>query len=200
MLVKDSQGNPAQAELSLSVVDMSVLALVGNPKKNPVTFFYNGEPLTIRTAMNVKNVLTIAEIPVGTKGGSGGGGDDLEKKKRGVFRDTAYWEGVVVSDSSGHAHVKFTLPDNLTEWQVESVGITTNTKVGAGYSDFTARKSVMVVPQKPRFIIPGDNFMIGGTVFNETETTQKLTVAVVSPTLQFTGVKETTISVEPHTS
>lgn len=198
--VKDSNGNPAQAEVSLSVVDMSVLALVGNPKKHPVTFFYNGEPLTIRTAMNVKNVLNIAEIPIGTKGGSGGGGDDLEKKKRGVFRDTAYWNGVIETDVNGKARAKFTLPDNLTEWQVESVGITKNTKVGAGYNDFTARKSIMVLPLKPRFILPGDNFAVGGTVFNETDAAQKLQVSVNAPTLTFTGSTETTVTVEPHTS
>lgn len=200
VLVKDSKGNPAQAELSLAVVDMSVLALVGNPKKHPVTFFYNGEPLTIRTAMNVKNVLNVAEIPIGTKGGSGGGGDDLEKKKRGVFRDTAYWEGAVMSDANGKAHVKFTLPDNLTEWQVESVGITTNTKVGAGYSDFVARKSIMALPLKPRFILPGDSFAVGGTIFNETDVVQKLHVSVTAPTLTLTGNTETTVTVEPHTS
>jgi len=198
--VKDSSGNPAQAEVSLSVVDMSVLALVGNPKKHPVTFFYDGEPLTIRTAMNVKNVLNVAEIPMGTKGGSGGGGDDLEKKKRGVFRDTAYWNGVIATDANGKAHVKFTLPDNLTAWQVESVGITRNTKVGAGYSDFTARKSIMALPLKPRFILPGDSFAIGGTIFNETDTVQKLTVSVVAPTLTLTGSHETNVTVEPHTS
>lgn len=198
--VKDSKGNPAQAEVSLSVVDMSVLALVGNPKKHPVTFFYNGEPLTIRTAMNVKNILNIAEIPVGTKGGSGGGGDDLEKKKRGVFRDTAYWNGVIETDTSGKAHVKFTLPDNLTEWQVESVGITKNTKVGAGYSDFTARKSIMALPLKPRFILPGDSFAVGGTIFNETDVAQKLHVAVIAPTLTLTGNTRTTVTVAPHTS
>ncbi len=195
---KDSKGNPVQAELSIAVVDMSVLALVGNPKKQPVTFFYNGEPLTIRTAMNVKNILNIAEIPIGTKGG--GGGDDLEKKKRGVFRDTAHWEGVVLTDASGKAGVEFTLPDNLTEWQVESVGVTKETKIGVGYSDFTARKSVMAVPLKPRFILPGDSFSVGGTIFNESDQMQKLNVSVTAPSLTFTGSHEATISVEPHTS
>ncbi|MEK7118623.1 MAG: alpha-2-macroglobulin family protein, partial [Patescibacteria group bacterium] len=198
--VKNSKGNPVRAELSLSVVDMSVLALVGNTKKNPVTFFYNGEPLTIRTAINVKNVLNVAEIPVGTKGGAGGGGDDLEKQKRGLFRDTAYWEGAIETDANGKANVEFTLPDNLTEWQVESVGITENTKIGAGYGDFTARKSVMVTPLKPRFILPGDSFAVGGMVFNETDITQKLKVSVAASTLTFTGKTETTVVIEPHTS
>ena len=200
VLVTDAKGNPVQAELSLSVVDMSVLALVGNPKKHPVTFFYNGEPLTIRTAMNVKNVLHVAEIPTGTKGGSGGGGDDLEKKKRGVFRDTAYWEGTIETDARGKANVKFTLPDNLTQWQVESVGVTKNTKVGAGYADFTARKSIMAVPLQPRFILPGDTFAVGGTIFNESDQVQELKVSVTAPSLTLTGSTETTVFVEPHTS
>ena len=197
---KDSNGRPVQAELSLAVVDMSVLALVGNPKKNPVAFFYNGEPLTIKTAINVKNVLDEAEIPVGTKGGSGGGGDDLEKKKRGVFRDTAYWQGSVETDANGVAEVRFTLPDNLTEWQAESVGVTRDTKVGAGYSTFTARKSIMALPLKPRFILPGDSFAVGGTIFNESDEKQKLKVTVEAPTLRLTGEHETTVTIEPHTS
>ncbi len=198
--VKDSKGNPVVAELSLSAIDMSVLALVGNPKKDPVTFFYNGEPLTIKTAMNVKNVLNIAEIPLGTKGGSGGGGDDLEKKKRGEFRDTAYWNGVVVTDANGKASVKFTLPDNLTQWQVESVGITKDTKVGAAYSDFTTAKSIMAVPLKPRFILPGDSFAIGGTIFNQTDVAQQVNVSVLAPTLTLTGSSATMVTIAPHTS
>jgi uncharacterized protein YfaS (alpha-2-macroglobulin family) len=198
LVVTDKSGRPVNAELSLAVVDMSVLALVGNPKKNPVAFFYRGEPVTIQTSMNVKNILHVAEIPVGTKGGSGG--DDLEKKKRGVFRDTAYWNGVVETDTLGRAHVSFTLPDNLTQWQVESVGVTEDTKVGVGYADFTARKSIMALPIKPRFIIPGDTLSIGGTVFNETEKTQTLVVSVTSPKLELTGVHEMSIAIAPHTS
>ncbi len=197
--VKDSKGNPVAAEISLAVVDMSVLALVGNQKKTPVTFFYNGEPLTISTAINVKNVLNVAEIPLGTKGG-GSGGDGLEKKKRGVFRDTAHWSGTVETDATGKATATFTLPDNLTEWQVESVGVTKDTRIGVGYSEFISRKTVMVVPLQPRFILPGDSFAIGGTIFNESDEVQKLNISVTSPTLTLTGSDKTTVTLSPHTS
>ncbi len=196
----DSKGAPVVGETSLSVVDMSVLALVGNPKKNPIAFFYGYTPVVVRTLSNVKNVLTVAEIPTGTKGGSGGGGDDLEKKERGVFRDTAFWEGTVVTDKEGHATIHFTLPDNLTEWQVESVGITKDTKVGAGYTDFTSRKTLMAVPLKPRFVIPGDTLSIGGTVFNESDERQSITVSVTSPSLSFTGNVSQSITLDPHAS
>lgn len=196
----DSKGAPVVGETSLSVVDMSVLALVGNPKKNPIAFFYGGSPVVIRTLSNVKNVLTVAEIPTGTKGGSGGGGDELEKKKRGVFRDTAFWEGTVVTDREGHATIHFTLPDNLTEWQIESVGITKDTKVGAGYTNFTSRKTLMAVALKPRFVLPGDTFSVGGTIFNESDERQSVTVSVTSPSLSFTGNVSQSITLDPHSS
>ena len=196
----DSLGKPLIGETSISVVDMSVLALVGNPRKNPIAFFYGSEPVVISTLSNIKNVLTVAEIPTGTKGGSGGGGNDLEKKKRGVFRDTAFWEGTVVSDADGRGIVHFTLPDNLTEWQVESIGITNDTKLGASYTNFTSKKTLMAVPLKPRFVLPGDSLSIGGTVFNESEQKQTLDISVSSPSLKLSGSSAVRVTIEPHAS
>ncbi len=200
VLVKDSRGAPSPGEISLAVVDESVLALVGNPKKNPVTFFYGGEPVVFRTLSNVKNVLTVAEVPTGTKGGSGGGGDDLEKKKRGVFRDTALWQGTVPVDEKGRAEIRFTLPDNLTSWQIEGIALGEGTKVGAGYATFVSRKPLMATPLLPRFILPGDRFSVGATVFNESDERAKIAVAVDSSTLEFTGAKNASITLEPHSS
>ncbi|MEK7560743.1 MAG: Ig-like domain-containing protein, partial [Patescibacteria group bacterium] len=65
------KGDPVEAEISLAVADLSVLALKGNPRKNPVSFFYGGLPLTVTTASNIKNILEETEIPAGTKGGGG---------------------------------------------------------------------------------------------------------------------------------
>ena len=177
---------------------MSVLALKGNPKKNPVVFFYNGTPLTVSTESNIKNILYEADIPVGTKGG--GGGEELAKKNRGEFKDTAFWQGVVHTNVSGEAHISFTLPDNLTTWQVESVGVTQDTKLGVGYREFKTQKDIMVVPLKPRFAVPGDSFFIGGQVFNNTESRQRVDVSITSNTLQFKGDKTTSLTLNPHTN
>jgi uncharacterized protein YfaS (alpha-2-macroglobulin family) len=195
----DSQGKPANAEFSLAVADLSVLALSGNPKKNPVVFFYDGLPLTVVTASNIKNVLYEAEIPAGTKGGGGGEAPgDLAKKKRGEFKDTAFWRGVVRTDSSGHAEVSFTLPDNLTTWQAEAVGITKDTKLGVAYKEFNTQKDVMVVPLRPRFIIPGDSFNVGAKIFNQTESEQLLTISFESKTLNNKDRSSYSISIKPH--
>jgi uncharacterized protein YfaS (alpha-2-macroglobulin family) len=130
----------------------------------------------------------------------GGGGNDLEKKKRGEFRDTAFWQGIVHTDRRGHASIRFTLPDNLTSWQVESVGVADETKVGVGYANFVSRKPLMATPLKPRFVLPGDAFSIGGTIFNESDQRAKIEVNVESPSLTFTGKRTQSINLEPHSS
>jgi len=181
--VKDSRGVPVAAELSVAVTDLSVLALKGNPKKNPVVFFYGGFPLTVSTSSNIKNILVETEIP--TKGGGGMAPEvaPLAKKVRGVFKETAFWQAVVRTDDQGRAQVKFTLPDNLTTWQTEALGLTKDTKLGINYQEFITRKDLMVVPLKPRFVVPGDVFSIGAKIFNQTNENQKLTVNFNSATL-----------------
>lgn len=196
---KDGNGKPMPAELSVAVVDASVLALKGNPKKNPLVFFYGDFPLTVRTTSNIKNILEEVDIPPGGKGG--GGGEDLAKKKRGIFKETALWAGIVETNDEGAATVSFTLPDNLTNWQIETVGVTKDTKLGIDYDEITSQKQIMVIPLKPRFIIPGDEFALGAEVFNQTGRQQTLTVDFTSETLVLNeGKLETSLTLNPKES
>ncbi|MDD4409590.1 MAG: alpha-2-macroglobulin family protein [Candidatus Pacebacteria bacterium] len=194
---KDSESKGVKAEVSLSVVDASVLALTGNPKKDPLSFFYDGFPLTVSTSSNIRSVLIKREV-VDTKGGSGGGSEDSGKSApRGEFRDTAFWKGDLVTDDNGYAEIKFKLPDNLTRWQIEALGVTPDTKLGVSYSEFITRKELMVVPLKPRFIIPGDTFSVGATIFNQSDERKDIKVSFSSDTLNFLGEsKEMSISLE----
>ncbi len=187
---KDHSGKAVPAEVSLAVADLSVLALKGNPKKNPAIFFYSGFPLSVSTASNIKQILHEVDIPLGTKGGDGADPDDLAKKKRGLFKDTAYWSASVVTDANGRATVSFTLPDNLTTWQIEGLGVTKDTKLGVDYSEFTTKKDLMAVPLKPRFVVPGDTFSLGAKVFNQTTENTTVKVKLESNTLTFTGEQE----------
>lgn len=194
----DAQGQPVASELSLAVVDLSVLALKGNPKKNPAIFFYDGFPLAVTTSSNIKNFLQKQEYSR-TKGG-GGGPEELARKKRGEFRETAFWAASVRTNQQGKTRVSFTLPDNLTRWQLESVGITKDTKVGVDYDEFTTRKKLMAVPIKPRFIVPGDEFQLGATVFNQTGQDRQIKVALQKTSLEVIGNKQSTIHLAPEES
>lgn len=62
--VKDSQGNPvAGANGSLSLVDESLLALAGNPLKNPFAFFYDMKRyLGIETYVSLVNLIEKLEV------------------------------------------------------------------------------------------------------------------------------------------
>lgn len=195
IFTKDKNGNPLSTELSISVVDMSVLALKGNPKKNPLMFFYQGFPLTVQTSSNIKNILVELEIP--TKGGGGLAPEMLVRKVRGIFKETAFWQAVVRTDESGFAQVKFTLPDNLTTWQVETLGVTKDTKLGVDYQEFITKKDLMLVPLKPRFVVPGDEFFVGAQIFNQTKETQEIKVKFESQTLLLKDENEKKITLNP---
>lgn len=188
--VADVSGQPVVSELSVAIVDMSVLALKGNPHKNPLLFFYRNLPLTIATSANLKNLLHEIDIKSG-KGG--GGGEELDKKKRGLFKDTAYWRAELTTAIDGKATAVFTLPDNLTTWQIETLGITKDTLVGVDYMEIMTQKQVSLTPLKPRFIVPGDSFEIGAKVFNQSEETQKLDVGISSDTLLIAGGKSQSV-------
>lgn len=177
--VKDSDGKAVSSEVSIAVVDMSVLALKGNPHKNPVQFFYNNVPLTISTSANLKNILH--EIDV--KKGKGGGGGADATKKRGIFKDTACWIAQVTTDANGKGTVEFTLPDNLTTWQIESIAVTQDTKLGVDYKEIMTKKDLFIAALKPRFIVGGDEFSIGAQVFNQTDDTKKVKLSLASETL-----------------
>lgn len=62
--VKDASGKPvAGANGSLGVVDESLLALAGNPKKNPFAFFYDMKRyLGIETYISLTNLIEKLEV------------------------------------------------------------------------------------------------------------------------------------------
>jgi len=147
--------------------------------------------LTVSTASNLEDILVEADITVDE--GKGGGGqmqrlpsseEELARKKRGTFKETAFWAGKVKTGQDGKAQVTFTLPDNLTTWRTESVGLTKDTKVGVDYQQFTSRKKLMVTPLRPRFVVPGDVFHVGAKVFNQSSNEQSLEVRFKDSTLK----------------
>lgn len=197
---RNASGEPVSAEVSIAVVDLSVLALVGNPKKDPAQFFYGDLSLGVSTAHSAKNMLIQHDIPIGTKGGGGGGGDELERRRRGIFKDTAYFTGNVVTNEAGIATVRFTMPDNLTTWQIETLGVTKDTKLGVGYTEFMSSKKLMAIPIRPRFVIPGDTTYLGIQVANNTEEDATVRVHIESSTLSVEDTKEEKLNIKAGTT
>lgn len=157
----DANGKPAPAELSLSAVDMSLLALAGFRKPDLASTFWMDQGLGVNTSVSLLHL--IERYKPGSKGGGGG---DLESRKRGNFKDTAYWNPSIATDANGTATVSFVLPDNLTTWKLLAVGGTKSNVFGAGTKDILTTKTVLLRSVRPRFAVRGDKIIVGAIVMN----------------------------------
>ncbi len=101
----------------------------------------------------------------------GGGG-------RSVFKDTAYWNPSVKTDTSGRAQLVFKLPDNLTTWVISGIGATTDTVAGDVKTEIVVTKNVIVRPLVPNIIRVGDKIKVGVLVENFSDNDEVFNVAL----------------------
>ncbi len=127
----DAQGHPVQAQLAVSLVDKSVLALAASQSVSLMDTFYAQRDLGVESAATLNLYIDRLNLSqaVGSKGGSGGGGGP-GGPTRAVFPDTAYWNPSVVTNAAGNASISVVLPDNLTTWTFSAAGGTQSTLVG----------------------------------------------------------------------
>ncbi|MFO8035043.1 MAG: Ig-like domain-containing protein [Anaerolineales bacterium] len=175
--VADSEGQPVQGEFSLSVVDEAVLALTDPNAKDITDAFYGQRPLAVRLGLPM-SIHAGREILL--PGGIGGGGGAVVLPVRSQFPDTSYWNAEIVTDESGRAQVTVTLPDNLTTWQIQTRGITKDSKVGQATTDVITSKDLLVRPVTPRFLVVGDHLRFAAIVHNNTANDLSVEVAVQS--------------------
>jgi hypothetical protein len=173
----DYAGKPVQAELSLAVVDLSVLALT-DPNAPPIVEgFYGKRGLGIRTASTLVLSVDRLNIKLQTEIKGGGGGEAAgEFAPRQQFYDTAFWSATARTDANGKAQVQVVLPDNLTTWRMTAQAVTANTLVGESKQDIISTKDLLIRPVTPRFFVVGDKSTLAAVVHNNTD--KSLTVDV----------------------
>lgn len=157
--VTDHKGRGvSQAQLSVSVVDKAVYAVQPEFRPKVLEFFY---PLVRH---NVADFFS-AEFQgygyghlLAKKLGRDGVQFAMVKppKKKADERDTAYWNGSVITDDTGFAEVTFEMPSNQTLWVVTSVVADASGRVGEGTSQFASRGKALVHTSAPEFLRVGD--------------------------------------------
>jgi alpha-2-macroglobulin len=172
---KDKNGKPVSADVSVSVVDKSVLSLTQNVTADLLNAFYRKRFLGVMSAHTLTKAISRVNVQVeaGMKGGGGG-----LLTKRGSFKDTAHFEGSLKTNENGYGELMFSLPDNLTTWEILAIGITDNTLVGSKKSEFLVTKDVLIRPVMPRFLIMNDKLKIGAIVHNYTDKTRTINVGL----------------------
>lgn len=108
-------------------------------------------------------------------------------RTRSNFNPLATFAASLITDSNGHASVKFELPDNLTRYRVMAVAAAGKNQFGAGESAITAKLPLMVRPSAPRFLNFGDRFELPVVVQNQTDKPMTVDLAVRATNASLTG-------------
>ncbi|HWQ50989.1 MAG TPA: Ig-like domain-containing protein [Terriglobales bacterium] len=146
--VTDAEGKPTEAEVLLSVVDESALAISDNPAE-PLEEIYAAVfwPSVTRHVSYVEH-----NFDGSMEGGEGGegGGDGY----RSDFRDNPAFE-TVKTDKNGKASVTFKLADSVTEWRITAAAVAEGLKAG------TARLPVKATLPFFASVLYTDRYMVG---------------------------------------
>ncbi len=183
--VADSAGDPVEAELALSLVDLSVLSLA-DQREDIVGHFWRERGLGIYTAngLTVSGDRVAEQIASEVKGMGGGGGFDEFGPVRTRFEDTAYWNPTLRTDEDGHATVSVELPDNLTTWRMGARGVTAETLVGQVDVDIVSTKDLLIRPVAPRFFVVNDEAELAAVVHNNTDRSLEVEIVLEAEGLQ----------------
>lgn len=73
--------------------------------------------------------------------------------------DQAYRNPSIIT-KDGQATVTFTLPDNMTTWLIDAIGVTKETQLGTATSEFVTQQDIIVEGYMPRFITLGDTITL----------------------------------------
>lgn len=95
---------------------------------------------------------------------------------RDSFADTAYWNASINTGSDGRIQVKFKLPDNLTTWVLTTIGASSDTKAGQGFTEIKVSKDLAIRPVLPNILGEKDTITVSALVNNYTDLESKTIV------------------------
>ena len=184
ILATDSEGNPVEAEFSISVVEQSELALAENSGEDISKIFYWNQPLGVRTGMSMS---ASTHQPLYLSEAENAGSQvpsvlpPLASSQSLV--STAFWDANIVTNDQGEAQVSVPLPAEMKSWDVLVRGLTSDTKVGQTKTRVIVSKELLVRPITPRFLVMGDHTRLAADLVNMTQ--QELSVEVNLGTIGF---------------
>jgi uncharacterized protein YfaS (alpha-2-macroglobulin family) len=161
----DDTGAPLSGEVTLWLVDQAVLALAEEQRLDPLPEFIvdRGSYMKLRDTRNlVIGALPLEEDP--------GGDEGLAERKslfdnvtvRKNFTPVPYFNPSIMVRADGKAEVKIKLADSLSVFKVRAKAVNGTSRFGYATGSMRVRLPVMVQPNFPRFVRPGDQFSIAG--------------------------------------
>lgn len=171
--VKDINSKAVPSELTIMVVDDSLISLMWNVDLNTLEKMFIKLPFSIQTSItNIAMLKNYYFSRIWIVWGSGAGNNkwwDSAVSTRNIFKNTAYYNPSVITDSNWKATVKFTLPDNLTNFRVMVVANSKDNHFAYNEEFIEVRKNVVVEDKTPIILRAWDKAVIGANVFNNTD-------------------------------
>ncbi len=192
--VRDHQGKPIRAEVTLWAADEGVLKLTGYRTPDVFSPMYPREVLRVFTASSLLRYTQLDYEDDDTGGDSDPGPiDNIALRSR--FLDTAFFSKGVVTGADGKATINLPLPDNLTRWRVMAAGADRTNRFGSAESAVSVSKPVQVSPGLPRFLTKGDELQARLVVQNNTQQAGTATVKLSIDNAQLLGADKQQLAV-----
>jgi alpha-2-macroglobulin len=161
--LKDAHGKPRAGEVTLWLVDQAVLALGKERRLNPQRDFLVARSARSRfrdTRNDLFGYLPLTEHPGGGSGDTESSDllDQVSPRKR--FVPLAFFAPSIQVDASGEARVQIELPDNLTVFKLRAKAVSGRSRFGFATGAMAVRLPLLVQPQLPRFVRPGDRVQL----------------------------------------
>jgi uncharacterized protein YfaS (alpha-2-macroglobulin family) len=160
--LSDDTGKPLAGEVTLWMIDQAVLALAKEAPLDPLPAFIRDRGSRVAfsdTRNGVFGSLPLDEDP----GGDVGAGDQALLNKvtiRKNFQPVPYYNPSLMVDASGVVKVQVKLPDNLTNFKIRAKAVSGPDRFGFATGNISVRLPVIVEPNLPRFVRPGDQFTL----------------------------------------
>lgn len=192
--VTDANGAPAQAQLSVGIIDEAVYGVKPDSTPDPVRFFYRLSYSRVWTdfsrdysfvgyAGSQELLLTQRRRPFALADFKGEKPQRPQVRKE--FPDAIFWVANLVTDTAGKASVEVPYPDALTTWRLTARAITPDTRAGTGVVRTMTTKDLILRIATPRFLTEGDSvdvpFIVHNYLPGETPVTLTATVTGLTP-------------------
>ncbi|MBD3284830.1 hypothetical protein GF359_00635 [candidate division WOR-3 bacterium] len=202
--VTDVKGRPVKADVSVAVVDEALHALAPDIAPSVENFFWGERSNQVSTSSSIyfsfwgyeRDYYRLSEAAKDSVVLAAYKGRE-EPKIREKFKDMAYWNAFVRTNSDGYAEVSFTYPDNLTTWRATCRALSMDTKAGEGRSKSLVTKDLLVRIAPPRFVTERDSLVIPTIVHNYTRSPQKVDLSFEVTGIEILDNRDHTATIRP---
>jgi len=188
--VKNWAWDAIPSELTVMVVDDSLISLMWNVDLNTLEKIFVKMPFSVQTSItNIAMLRNYYFSRLWIVGWSWYGDFkwwDSAVSTRNIFKNTAYFNPSVITDENWKAKVSFTLPDNLTNFRVMVISNSKSNFFWYEEEFIEVRKNVILEDKTPFILRDWDVSIISANLFNNSKDEIKFKVILTTKWIEVT--------------